>query len=71
MVSIGKVKRNLPALVVQKCRSSEVDLLGVVTNSRVERYSTFGGYGYGYGYGYGDRYGYGSNYASQAAKEDN
>jgi capsular exopolysaccharide synthesis family protein len=67
LVSIGKVKRNLPSLVVQKCQSSEVDLLGVVTNSRVEKFSTFGGYGYGYG----DRYGYGSNYAIQAANEDN
>jgi capsular exopolysaccharide synthesis family protein len=67
LVSIGKVKRNLPAMVVQQCQSSEVDLLGVVTNSRVEKYSTYGGYGYGYG----DRYGYGSNYATQAGKEEN
>jgi capsular exopolysaccharide synthesis family protein len=66
LVSMGKVKRNLPSMVMQKCQSSEVDLLGVVTNSRVETYSTFGGYGYGYG----DRYGYGSNYVTQAAKED-
>lgn len=70
LVSIGKVKRNLPSIVIRKCQSSEVDLLGVVTNSRVDSYSTFGGYGYGYG----DRYGYGTgyvhNYVNQEVKED-
>jgi len=69
LVSMGKVRRDLPAQVIRKVQNSEVDLLGVVTNQRVENFGAFG-YGYGYGYGYGDRYGYGSSYAPKSEKKE-
>ena len=73
LVSLGRIKRELPAQVVRKVQESGVDLLGVVTNQRVETISAVG-YGYGYGYGYGtdspySSYGYGSSYAPKPETE--
>lgn len=62
LVSVGKVNRDLPAQVVRKIQATNVDLLGIVVNQRVESASGIGGYGYGYGYGYSN-YGYISAYA--------
>jgi capsular exopolysaccharide synthesis family protein len=70
LISLGKVQRDLPGKVIKKIQGSNVDLLGIVTNQRVERFAALGD-GYGYGYGYGDRYGYGSNYAPKSEKQEN
>jgi capsular exopolysaccharide synthesis family protein len=70
LISLGKVQRDLPGKVIKKVQGSNVDLLGIVTNQRIERFAALGD-GYGYGYGYGDRYGYGSNYAPKSEKQEN
>lgn len=67
LVSLGRINRELPSQVVRKVRESGVDLLGVVTNQRIE---SIGGIGYGYGYGYGMGYGYGSSYAPKTEKPE-
>jgi len=55
LVSIGKIRRDLPIQVIRKIDSLEIDLLGLVCNHRVF-YNTGSSYGYGYryAYGYGD-----------------
>ena len=64
LVSVGKINRELPTQVIRKVQATNVDLLGVVVNQRVEATSGLGGYGYDYGYGYGySSYGYISAYA--------
>lgn len=70
LISLGKVQRDLPGKVIKKVQGSNVDLLGIVTNQRIERFAALGD-GYGYGYGYGDRYGYGSSYAPKSEKQEN
>jgi capsular exopolysaccharide synthesis family protein len=72
LVSLGRIHRDLPPQVVRKVQESNVDLLGVVTNQRVETV-TGAAYGYGYGYGYGStysRYGDASSFAFESATED-
>jgi capsular exopolysaccharide synthesis family protein len=56
LVSIGKVRRDLPIQLIRKINSLEIDMLGLVCNHRVF-YNMGSSYEYGYGYGYGSRYG--------------
>jgi len=72
LVSLGRIHRDLPAQVLRKVKESNVDLLGVVTNQRVE-ILTASGDGYGYGYGYASsysRYSEGASKAPQSSTED-
>lgn len=76
LVSLGQIHRDLPAQVVRKVKESKVDLLGVVTNQRVEILTASGGdYGYAYDYAYGyassySRYSEGASKAPQSSPED-
>jgi capsular exopolysaccharide synthesis family protein len=56
LVSIGKVRRDLPVQLIRKINSLEIDMLGLVCNHRVF-YNMGSSYEYGYGYGYGSHYG--------------
>ncbi len=62
LVSLSRVDRNLPAEAIRRIRQAHAPLLGVVTNSCLQRREGqgdgYGGYGYG-GYGYGSSSGYG------------
>jgi Mrp family chromosome partitioning ATPase len=72
LVSVGQIHRDLPAQVVRKVKESNLDLLGVVTNQRVEILTASGGdYNYAYGYASSyNRYSEGASKAPQSSPED-
>lgn len=55
LVSLGKIKKDLPAEALRRIEASGLDVLGLITS--MARIPSGGGYDYGYGYGYGPQVG--------------